>query len=456
METCWEMVSYMTGMLNIGIAGYIFYCLIRPFLQKNKYAGCVGVSYSVILIILYCIPYPFANFFPYIVSTITAFFVMYFTDPGKIEQKIFLTVTFYLVDWIAGGIALVPRSALFELFILTPEMTARPILQFYIYVMVELLYMILQILIRILFVRLIHRTYVCKNENLTGKELILLLSPSLSILTGYWLCTFFVNAYEYDYGIYIWNVHPEYEWLKVLYQAVSFLAMLTVIVIFQSIKKNQRKEKEDAILSGQMEEMQRHINEVEKLYRDMRSLKHDMGNHVMTLENLYRRNLYEDAKQYARQLKGQLETSAFEIKTGNPVTDVILTEKQKEAKEKGIDFVCEFHYPEGTKINAFDISIILYNAVGNAIENAAECEKPYIRISSCRKKNAYLIEVKNSFTGERTIDEESGLPETTKRDRQGHGYGLANIRKVAQKYFGDIEIEQDGWDFILSILLMAE
>jgi hypothetical protein len=58
------------------------------------------------------------------------------------------------------------------------------------------------------------------------------------------------------------------------------------------------------------------------------------------------------------------------VKSGNPVTDVILTEKQKEAKNRGIAFVSDFHYPEETKINAFDVSVILNNAVGNAIEAA--------------------------------------------------------------------------------------
>ena len=54
------------------------------------------------------------------------------------------------------------------------------------------------------------------------------------------------------------------------------------------------------------------------------------------------------------------------------------------------------------------------------------------------------------------VDNETGLPETTKKDKCSHGFGLANIRKVAQKYYGDIDICQDENNFILTVMLMVE
>ena len=75
-------------------------------------------------------------------------------------------------------------------------------------------------------------------------------------------------------------------------------------------------------------------------------------------------------------------------------------------------------------------------------------------ISSYSNKNAYMIEIKNSFEKRLEINEESGLPETTKGDEESHGFGLLNIRKVARKYSGDIDIGQDGKNFLLSIMLM--
>ena len=71
----------------------------------------------------------------------------------------------------------------------------------------------------------------------------------------------------------------------------------------------------------------------------------------------------------------------------------------------------------------------------------------------CRK---IKFEVKNSILKTVEIDGETGLPETTKEDKESHGFGLANIRKVAQKYYGDIDINQDENSFTLTVMLMVE
>lgn len=67
-----------------------------------------------------------------------------------------------------------------------------------------------------------------------------------------------------------------------------------------------------------------------------------------------------------------------------------------------------------------------------------------------------MIEISNSFTGDLQWDEERGLPVTSKEKKEGHGYGLANIRMVAKKYSGDIAIDLKDEEFRLSIMLMME
>ena len=161
-------------------------------------------------------------------------------------------------------------------------------------------------------------------------------------------------------------------------------------------------------------------------------------------------------EKYLAELKSAWSESVAEIKTGNPVTDVILTQKQKEAEEKGIDFRCKFMYPTDTGINAFDVSVILNNAITNAFEGVSGCKNPYVSISAYRKKNAYMLELTNCIRKRVEIDDETGLPESTKKDKGSHGFGLANIRKVAQKYYGDIDISQDENSFTLTVMLMVE
>ena len=67
---------------------------------------------------------------------------------------------------------------------------------------------------------------------------------------------------------------------------------------------------------------------------------------------------------------------------------MILMEKLREAKEKQIRFISDFHYPGDTKLNAFDLSVILNNALDNCMENVSG-ENPYISISSFGKQYFY-------------------------------------------------------------------
>lgn len=187
----------------------------------------------------------------------------------------------------------------------------------------------------------------------------------------------------------IWNSHNEYLWIKALYHIISYAAIIAAIVFYQSIKESHRKEKENTVLAQKIENLQKHISKVETLYGNIRSLKHDMKNHVMVLENLFCQKEEQAAIGYLSRLKEQLDETDIKMKSGNPVTDIILMEKKKEAEEKGIVFSCDFHYPEGTQINAFDVSVILNNALGNAIEGAEKCGNPYIYVRSYRRKNAY-------------------------------------------------------------------
>ena len=93
-------------------------------------------------------------------------------------------------------------------------------------------------------------------------------------------------------------------------------------------------------------------------------------------------------------------------------------EKLREAKEKQIRFISDFHYPGDTKLNAFDLSVILNNALDNCMENVSG-ENPYISISSFRKNSIFMITIKNRYEGELNY-KDSDLPETTKSGKE-HG-----------------------------------
>lgn len=451
-ETYWAIANHTISISNILVECWLYYRFVKPFMKEK--AHYVGLSYSVAMLVFYCVPQEI--YYPYFFAILIACITMCLLERRNIKQKIFLATCMYLFRWVVYGVTLVLRDIMFALFINTPYMYMRPVKQLIAYIVVETVYYAVAISVMYLVIRLIHKVYVNKKDDISGKELLLLYATLLTVMVGYITFNFFSKVYLEDMETYIWNVHPGYTFLRVIYQIVSFAAILIAIVIYQKIKEKQREDKVNILLAEQLENTRQHISEVEKLYGDIRAMKHDMGNHISVLENLIMKNETEEVEKYLSELKATWNENGTEIKTGNPVTDVVLTQKQREAEGKGIGFECEFIYPTNTNINAFDVSVILSNALENAFEGATDCENPYVLIKAYRKKNAYMLEVKNSILKSVEMDSETGLPETTKEDKTSHGFGLANIRKVAQKYYGDIDINQDENSFTLTVMLMVE
>ena len=271
---------------------------------------------------------------------------------------------------------------MFALFINTPYMLTEPVKQLIAYIVVELIYYGVAIVVMWLVIKLIHKVYVNKKENISGKELILLFATLLTVMVGYFTFNFLSNVYVEDTGNYVWNVHPGYTFFTGDISDCFFCChTYRSYYISEDKGKTARGKYEFAIGRADRKHETAHQRSRKAVW-DIRALKHDMGNHISVLENLFMKNETEELEKYMAELKSAWSESVAEIKTGNPVTDVILTQKQKEAEEKGIDFRCKFMYPTDTGINAFDVSVILNNAITNAFEGVNGCKNPYVSVSS--------------------------------------------------------------------------
>lgn len=451
-ETYWNTVGNMQSAAQICLAAALFYCFVGPYLQEKKHSGLIGIVYAAVMLILKFMPCEINGQIAYGTGSAAVFCTMRLLDKRNVRQKLFLSVTFFHMDIMVKNLIRIPWGFLYEALVMDPKKQEQHYLLFGLFVGMELLYLLFYSGALAWSVRLMNRAYAYKNEDLTPKELALMLAPSFLILTGYNGMQFFTNVYSHDYKKNLWDVYQEYDWILFLYGAAAMAAMLTIVILYQNIKSSRRKEKEELMLARQVEDMEKHIRKVEKLYAQIRGIKHDMGNHVMTLENLCGEN--EAARQYAARLRKEYQEAAREVRSGNPITDIILREKQKEAEEKGISFQSAFHYPDGGQTDVFDVSVILNNGIDNALEAAAECQTPFVSVSSFYRKNVYMIEIRNSSSRRREPDLESGLLPTSKPG-EGHGFGLPNIKRAAGKYHGDIDIRQEDGEFILYVMLLT-
>ncbi|MDD3417773.1 MAG: hypothetical protein PHY47_27925 [Lachnospiraceae bacterium] len=214
-EIYWSVVSHTVRIISLVVEGWFFYYFTKPFLHKSKYDKWIGISYSAAMLVLYLIPYLFL--YPKVWGVLVTFIVMCLIGRRNISQKLFLVITMYLLQGIAQSVSLVPRTLLFTFVINTQYMTERALLQFILYIFVELITCVLKGLFLYWLVFGIHKVYVNKRENVSRKELLLLLSILFTVLIGYFAFAFFSDIYVMDTGQYIWNVHEGYNLLEIIY-----------------------------------------------------------------------------------------------------------------------------------------------------------------------------------------------------------------------------------------------
>ena len=447
-ELQWTIMSHLAAIAEMAVTGFFYAGLTKPFLQNKRGVYCTSAVYFGVMLVFYIFAVRMDYYLINGIAFSAGFGVLCWIDRQNYAQKVFLTVTFFSLHWFVFAMAEILYDNIYRYAEQTKFMAAHLDLWFALYVGMICIHLAAKSVLTAISNICIIKAYTYKQAKMTRRELLMLCVPSVTGITGFEILRYYRDFYIRASGK---GIEP-YEMLALLYYAVSVAAIVVVVMLYQSIWANQREKLQNELLAAQMGSIQQHIRQVEYLYQDIRSIKHDMANHLLTLERLYAGNKVAEAKTYSAELSAAFSEAAGELRTGNPVTDVILQEQKNEAQNRNLEFHSAFQYPSGTTVNAFDVSIILNNALQNAVEYAVQ----YVDIRAYRKNNAYIIEVKNDFAESLKWDTESGLPATSKQREDGHGYGLSNIRRVAGKYAGDLDITISKDEFCLTVLLMLE
>ena len=159
-------------------------------------------------------------------------------------------------------------------------------------------------------------------------------------------------------------------------------------------------------------------------------------------------------EQWLREMEEDIRAYEAQNKTGNHILDTVLTGKSLNCQNQGIELVV---VADGRVLEFMDLMDIC-TIFGNALDNAIECEmkiadpsKRMIRLMLSAQKQFMLLKVENYCPT--PPDFRDGLPATTKRDADNHGFGLKSIRNTAQKYGGSMTTAvEDNW-FVLKVLI---
>ena len=259
----------------------------------------------------------------------------------------------------------------------------------------------------------------------------------------------------------LFDEKPDLLWKIPMIAVLIFAGEAALIYFWQRYRILLSERQKAFVEEQQVKAMKKRLEEAENFYGSIRRVRHEMKNHMANIQGLAGVGQYGEIEDYVRRMDETMQELEYKYVTGNPVTDVIINDKCRRAEKAGIRFEAAFQY--GGEIPVFDLGIILNNLLDNAIEACEKLEqgKGFIRLMLKRKKQFLLLEVENSFDGAVPIRKGSLFPATTKQNVlpdivTEHGIGLENVRDVAGRYFGGVNIKVKRDVFHVTVMLQQE
>ncbi len=227
-----------------------------------------------------------------------------------------------------------------------------------------------------------------------------------------------------------------------LFASVSVVAlMLSNIIVFYLFERQNELEEKNLRLEfmHSLFEMQReHYLDLYHSQEETRRIRHDIKNCLIAISGYLEAGEYQQAVQYISEYTGEIQKATGVINTGCPAIDAILTAKLQKADTVGAKLSYKIMLPESLLIDSIDLAAILANGLDNAIEAVSQLQgEKTIRLSIMPRQDYLTISILNPVNQAVNVHH----LKTTKVNSIEHGYGLRNIRMIAGKYSGDVDIK---------------
>ncbi len=269
----------------------------------------------------------------------------------------------------------------------------------------------------------------------------------------YFFLLFFIPA-----GSIYMAVNQFYQSGETLESMISFgiLLLFNILILdaYQKLSRNFALEKERAVYAQYIEMMEENTRQQQQMMETFRRERHDWVNQLIVLREGIEEGKSEEAIHRMDEVIQRCNSQERVVSSGNRVVDAVVNGKYMMAREQGICFKSRIYVAVDMPVAGCDLGIILGNALDNAIEATGRCtrNRKEIKISMGIKKEALVIVIENPYEHELKKDRNGNLL-STREEKSGHGYGVQSIYRTAEKYEGDVLIEDEGERFRLSVIL---
>ena len=230
-----------------------------------------------------------------------------------------------------------------------------------------------------------------------------------------------------------------------------------VFALFEKLSEISEYNRKIDLLNLKFDMEKHHYESLEESNIEHKRFIHDTTKYMHTIAGLATDENYKEIIGIINHLDKeilQLEKMQY---TNHKILNALLIERNAFAKDQSIDMdILVEPNIEIDFIEDIDLISMIGNLIDNAIEAACKCEENdrNIQIKLFMGNEFFLVcRIENYFMEAPLIEKNNYV--TTKINKKNHGIGINNVRKIAQKYGGLLEIHINEnifrADLILSI-----
>lgn len=257
--------------------------------------------------------------------------------------------------------------------------------------------------------------------------------------------------------VIILNYLSFYTYIKNTFLLYLFFISLNILVFYLYYELAKGYETEKKVLKYQEQlKLCSHYTETQmKLMDHFHKERHDLKHLFLYLNQLVDEENYSMLHTILTDKITSLGFTATSpsFYTQNLAVDALLKHYSRLAEQYSLDFQLDLNFSPELPVDSYDFILLL----GNALDNSFEAQfllkekRPFIHVGIKEQKGLLVIQTENPYEGSLQCLE-SGQYLSSKK-QPGHGYGLALLKQVAEKYNGTIYINTDSQIFRLEIIL---
>ena len=231
-------------------------------------------------------------------------------------------------------------------------------------------------------------------------------------------------------------------WNSVLYWLIWWLALVCAgLSAWELVRYLARTQSEGRALALKNELVLENYRTLEQKLRESARRRHEAAHRLAALDALVQAEDWAGVARCVETWKGE-SGQGGERWTEHIAVNAILQDAANRAREAGITFRAAAAVPKELFVSDEDLCALLMNLLDNALEGAARTPagREKIVLFHMRAAGGFLpILCENSFDG-RVEQDSRGNLRTRKADPASHGFGLCQMRAVAEKYDSVLDV----------------